>query len=105
AAELGKKTEFLKLWKAYQRQKKAMERDQNICSDNLNSPVPLRYNEKGSLALTIENFMAILQGDGRLKDLFLFNELSNTPERIENGTPRRWTDEDDSWLRGYIEQK
>lgn len=105
AAELGKKTEFLKLWKAYQRQKKAMERDQNIYSDNLNSPVPLRYNEKGSPALTIENFMAILQGDGRLKDLFLFNELSNTPERIENGVPRRWTDEDDSWLRGYIEQK
>lgn len=105
AAELGKKTEFLKLWKAYQKQKRTMEREQNTISDNLGGTVPLRYNEKGTPALTIENFMAILQGDGRLKDLFLFNELSNTPERIENGVPRRWTDEDDSWLRGYIEQK
>ena len=105
AAELGKKTEFLKLWKAYQKQKRTMEREQNTISDNLGGTVPLRYTEKGTPALTIENFMAILQGDGRLKDLFLFNELSNTPERIENGVPRRWTDEDDSWLRGYIEQK
>lgn len=105
AAELGKKTEFLKLWKAYQKQKRTMEREQNTFSDSLNNPIPLRYTEKGTPALTIENFMAILQGDGRLKDLFLFNELSNTPERIENGVTRRWTDEDDSWLRGYIEQK
>ena len=29
AAELGKKTEFLKLWKAYQKQKRTMEREQN----------------------------------------------------------------------------
>lgn len=105
AAELGKKTEFLKLLKAYQKQKKTMEREQNEIADNLNSSIPLRYNEKGSPALTIENFTAVLQGDGRLKDLFLYNELSNTPERLENGIPRRWTDEDDSWLRGYIEQK
>lgn len=105
AAELGKKTEFLKLLKAYQKQKKTMEREQNEISENLGGAVPLRYNEKGSPALTIENFTAVLQGDGRLKDLFLYNELSNTPERLENGIPRRWTDEDDSWLRGYIEQK
>lgn len=105
AAELGKKTEFLKLWKAYQKQKRAMEKEQNTISDNLGNAVPLRYNEKGSPALTIENFMAVLQGDPLVKDIFLFNELSNTPERLDNGVPRRWTDEDDSWLRGYIEQK
>ena len=53
AAELGKKTEFLKLWKAYQKQKRTMEREQNTISDNLGGTVPLRYNEKGSPALSM----------------------------------------------------
>lgn len=105
AAELGKKTEFVTLWKTYQKQKREMERKQNVFSDDSGDLVPLRYTQKGAPALTIENFAAILQGDGRLKDLFLYNELLNAPERLENGIARRWTDEDDSWLRGYIEQK
>lgn len=105
AAELGKKTEFVTLWKTYQKQKKEMERKQSAFSNDSGDLVPLRYTQKGAPALTIENFAAILQGDGRLKDLFLYNELLNAPERLENGIARRWTDEDDSWLRGYIEQK
>ncbi len=101
AKSIGRKTEFNRLWKEYQKQQRQMENSYK----NFRGEVVLRYNDKGEPASTIENFMTVLCDDPLLKDSFLFNELSGTPERLENGEPRRWQDEDDSWLRAYIERK
>lgn len=105
AKEVGRKTEFERLRKVFEREQRQMEASNAAANAQLNSPILLKYTEKGVPAATIDNFAAILNNDPELKDKFWLNELSNTPERIENGVPRRWTDEDDSWLRGYIEQK
>lgn len=65
----------------------------------------MRLKKEGEAPnLTIENFLLVLEKDPLLKDYLLYNELSNSPECISNGKIRRWKDEDDSWLRGYIEQ-
>lgn len=101
ARSLGQKTAFTRLWNEYKKQQRQLENSYK----GFRGEVVLRYNEKGEPANTIENFSAVLNGDPILKDSFLLNELSGNPERLENGEPRRWLDEDDSWLRAYIEKK
>lgn len=101
AKDLGKKTDFVKLWRMYRNKQRQLD----SVNFRLRNEVVLHYNDKGNPASTIENFSAILDNDPLIRDIFLFNELSGTPERLENGEPRRWQDEDDSWLRAYIEQK
>lgn len=98
---LGVKTEFKRLLKQYEKQERELAHSQG----DPTTGVILRYNEKGEPSSTIENFKAVLDGDSILKDSFLFNELSGTPERMDADGPRRWLDEDDSWLRAYIEKR
>lgn len=105
AMELRVKTQFNKLLKSFLDKKKELEKSKMEYQILRDCPIPLQYTEKGSPALVIENFSAVLEGDPILKDLLLYNELSNAPECIENGEIRRWKDEEDSWLRGYIEHK
>lgn len=105
AMELRVKTEFRRLLKSFAEKEKELEKSEIEYQMLKDCPIPLKYTEKGNPALVIENFSAVLEGDPILKDLLLYNELSNSPECIENGEIRRWKDEDDSWLRGYIEQK
>ena len=105
AKEVGRKTEFDRLRKIFEREQRQMEANNAAASAQLNSPILLKYTEKGVPAATIDNFAAILNNDPELKDKFWLNELSMTPERQINGEMQRWTDADDSWLRGYIERK
>lgn len=105
AMELRVKTEFRRLLKSFAEKEKELEKSETEYQILKECPIPLKYTEKGNPALVIENFSAVLEGDPILKDLLLYNELSNSPECIENGEIRRWKDEDDSWLRGYIEHK
>ena len=105
AKEVGRKTEFERLRKVFEREQRQMEANNAAASAQLNSPILLKYTEKGVPAATIDNFAAILNNDPELKDKFWLNELSMTPEREVNGEIQRWTDADDSWLRGYIERK
>lgn len=105
AMELRVKTEFRQLLKSFKKKKKELEKSEAKYQMLRDCPIALQYTDKGTPALVIENFSAILEGDPFLRDLLLYNELSNAPERLENGTVRRWLDADDSWLRKYIEHK
>ncbi len=105
AKEVGRKTEFERLRKVFEREQRQMEASNAAANAQLNSPILLKYTEKGVPAATIDNFAAILNNDPELKDKFWLNELSMTPERSINGKMQRWTDADDSWLRGYFERK
>lgn len=105
AKEVGRKTEFERLRKVFEREQRQIDANNAAANAQLNSPILLKYTEKGVPAATIDNFAAILNNDPELKDKFWLNELSMTPERQANSEMQRWTDADDSWLRGYVERK
>lgn len=105
AKEVGRKTEFERLRKVFEREQRQIDANNAAANAQLDSPILLKYTDKGIPAATIDNFAAILNNDPELKNKFWLNELSITPEREVNGEMQRWTDADDSWLRGYIERK
>lgn len=104
AAELRTKTEFKKTLKAFKEKEKNYNKSEVKHELTKQGAVPLKFDGGKNPQLTIENFLSILENDPLLKDYLLYNELSNAPECISSGEIRRWKDEDDSWLRGYIEQ-
>lgn len=104
AAELRTKTEFKKTLKAFKKKEKNYNKSEVKHELTKQGTVPLKFDGGKNPQLTIENFLSILENDPLLKDYLLYNELSNAPECISSGEIRRWKDEDDSWLRGYIEQ-
>lgn len=104
AAELRTKTEFKKTLKAFKEKEKNYNKSEVKHELTKQGTVPLKFDDGKNPQLTIENFLSILENDPLLKDYLLYNELSNAPECISSGEIRRWKDEDDSWLRGYIEQ-
>lgn len=104
AAELRTKTEFKKTLKAFKEKEKNYNKSEVKHELTKQGTVPLKFDGGKNPQLTIENFLSILENDPLLKDYLLYNELSNAPECISSGEIRRWKDEDDSWLRGYIEQ-
>ncbi len=104
AAELRTKTEFKKTLKAFKEKEKNYNKSEVKHELTKQGTVPLKFDGGKNPQLTIENFLSILENDPLLKDYLLYNELSNAPECISSGEIRRWKDEDDSWLRGYIER-
>lgn len=104
AAELRTKTAFKKTLKAFKEKEKNYNKSEVKHELTKQGTVPLKFDGGKNPQLTIENFLSILENDPLLKDYLLYNELSNAPECISSGEIRRWKDEDDSWLRGYIEQ-
>lgn len=104
AAKLRTKTEFKKTLKAFKEKEKNYNKSEVKHELTKQGTVPLKFDGGKNPQLTIENFLSILENDPLLKDYLLYNELSNAPECISSGEIRRWKDEDDSWLRGYIEQ-
>lgn len=104
AAELRTKTEFKKTLKAFKEKEKNYNKSEVKHELTKQGTVPLKFDGGKNPQLTIENFLSILENDPLLKDYLLYNEFSNAPECISSGEIRRWKDEDDSWLRGYIEQ-
>ena len=104
AAELRTKTEFKKTLKAFKEKEKNYNKSEVKHELTKQGTVPLKFDGGKNPQLTIENFLSILENDPLLKDYLLYNELSNASECISSGEIRRWKDEDDSWLRGYIEQ-
>lgn len=104
AAELRTKTEFKKTLKAFKEKEKNYNKSEVKHELTKQGTVPLKFDGGKNPQLTIENFLSILENDPLLKDYLLYNELSNAPECISSGEIRRWKDEDDGWLRGYIEQ-
>lgn len=104
AAELRTKTEFKKTLKAFKEKEKNYNKSEVKHELTKQGTVPLKFDGGKNPQLTIENFLSILENDPLLKDYLLYNELSNAPECISSGEIRRWKNEDDSWLRGYIEQ-
>ena len=98
AKEVGRKTEFERLRKAFEREQRQIDANNAAANAQLNSPILLKYTEKGVPAATIDNLATILNNDPELKDKFWLNELSMTPERKVDGEKQRWTDAEDSWM-------
>ena len=74
---------------------KAINRDGAGAND-----LPLIKDDKGRVMATIDNFATILRQDPEYADI-RYNMLTTVPER--NG--EKWTDTDDSWMRGDIEAR
>ena len=68
------------------------------------SPITLKTDGKGSPVQTIENFLTVLDKDGKFADL-KFNELSYSPERLKDGKVDKWTDADDAATKNYLEKE
>ena len=85
AKEVGRKTEFERLRKAFEREQRQIDANNAAANAQLNSPILLKYTEKGVPAATIDNLATILNNDPELKDKFWLNELSMTPERKVDG--------------------
>lgn len=71
---------------------------------NRKQTVQLAYDSNGKPATTIENFLAVLEGDPHFSGL-KFNLLTYSPEKMIDGKAERWTDADDAETRRYIETK
>lgn len=64
----------------------------------------LSLNKNNNIENTMENFILIMENDDTLKDLYLYNDFTNTFEYNENGkSPRPWNDTDDAKVMAYIE--
>lgn len=61
---------------------------------------PLETNQRGQLAATIDNFVAILDNDPAFEDI-RFNLMADRAYRDGH----KWEDADDSWLRLEVERK
>ena len=96
ATELGVKTAFKRRLAAYKKD--------NAKINPFRCDFPLTLNEKGNPIASIDNFLQILRNDVNYANTLFLNELSWAPERHIDGKRIRWTDEDDSELKRYVEK-
>lgn len=68
------------------------------------NPLGFELKADGKPKTTIDNFLRVLRTDDRFAGL-KFNQLTNRPENIVCGVPKRWGDEDDAETRRYIEKE
>lgn len=66
--------------------------------------IPLDFSGNGSPLVTVDNFLKILENDGKFDGL-KFNLLTYSPEQERNGVTEKWTDADDAETRRYIEHQ
>lgn len=66
--------------------------------------IPLDFSGNGSPLVTVDNFLKILENDGKFDGL-KFNLLTYSPEQERNGVAEKWTDADDAETRRYIEHQ
>lgn len=106
--KLEARAKDLKVLQAFKRKYKAYIKDNEEANKYLpvsNFGFDLKYTDKGTVANTTENYLAILHNDKRFKDKLRMNELSAMPEKLVEGQIVPWTDVDDSRTRCYIERK
>ena len=66
--------------------------------------IPLDFSGNGAPLVTVDNFLKILENDGKFDGL-KFNLLTYSPEQERNGAIEKWTDADDAETRRYIEHQ
>ena len=96
ATELEVKTAFKRRLAAYKKD--------NARVNPFRCDFPLALNDRGNPVASIDNFLQILRNDVNYANTLYLNELSWAPERHIDGKRIRWTDEDDSELKRYIEK-
>lgn len=100
AAEIGKKSDVMKILSLYK--KTAKPTPINI---NRITPIPIATSSDGKILNTIDNFLKILTEDPDISKLKIrFNEQRHLSERIRDGKTDIWSDSDNSSLRNYIEK-
>ncbi len=106
AKQLQMKGTFDNLVKVHNRAERQMKKDikRNAAVFENNFDLPLEVNKDGLPISSINNFLVILRNDEYFKNM-QYNMLSNSPEKIIDGKVERWTDTDDSIIKGYIEEK
>lgn len=96
AADLGVKTAFKRRLKAY--------KDDDSKINCFKCDFKIQLTSSGMPADTIDNYIQILKNDINYADTLYLNELTWSPERHIDGKRFKWTDNDDSELRRYIEK-
>lgn len=104
AKELKIEKEFSSLIKSYDAANQKLADDYTRENAKDNSKIPFVFGNDGKPLKTIDNFLLAIRLDPYFSNM-QFNLLTYSPETIENGTVRRWTDTDDSIVRNYIEKK
>lgn len=103
AKELNMEKQFMKVIKSYSEADKKIADQYNKNYALTHTTIPLAFDSKGNPANTINNFYLIMKNNNFYNGL-QFNELSHSPEIIENGIVRKWTDNDDTKSEHYIEE-
>lgn len=101
AKQLGVLTAFKRRLAAYKKDNQKV----NKYVPQIQAEFELEYTEKGAVANTTTNYVAILRNDSRFKGKLKLNELSGMPEKLSKGKLEPWTEIDDSKTRCYIEGK
>ena len=103
AKELGIVTNVNTLIKAWSDKEAKIAADYRRSKAAL-ADIPLKYDGKGQVLQTIDNFLLVLNSDKEFESL-KFNELTYSPEHIIGGETKRWADADDSAARNYMEKQ
>lgn len=106
--QLEERAKDLRLLQAFKRKYKAYVKDNDMANKNIplhDYGFTLDCTEKGGTANTSQNYLEILRNDKRFKDKLIMNELSDMPQKLQDGKIIDWTDVDDSKSRCYIEKK
>lgn len=102
AKELKLEKEFASVIKAYDKANQKLAEEYTRQAAKRNSQIPLKYDGKGQVLNTIQNYLTIIKNDPNFSSI-KFNLLTYSPEKTVDFKTERWTDADDSWAREYIE--
>ena len=102
AKELGITKAISSMMAAYKKQDRQLENQHKRLVAKRDCVIPLKYDEKGALCVTIDNFLLVMRNDA-FYDGVRYNLLLNAPEIHEGGEIRRWSDADSSQSRHFIE--
>ena len=106
AKELGCEAQFKRVLKAYYKANEDNTKDYlKAVRAAKEEPFELEKDpNSGKVLNTIENFVRILNNDPKFAGL-KFNILRQSPETVENGLTRDWTNADDAEYRRYVEER
>lgn len=103
AGELGITKAVSSMIAAYKKQDKQLENQHKRLVAEQACVIPLKYDEKGAVCITIDNMVVVMRNDP-FYDGVRFNLLKNAPEICLGKDVRLWEDADTSESQRYIEK-
>lgn len=104
AEELGIAKYLKKAIQGYSKTEKRLVQADIRNSRKKDNYLELELDAFGRPAKTFLNFLKVIKGDSYFDDI-CYNELTNSPEIMSDGVPRKWTDTDEVQAEALIEEK